>query len=213
MMDFLTLWTSDSEQEWKQALNRYWSFVQPANYALEQDMDHLDRAVVQSLTAADFYDWLYNKYFVWKYTQKNRLATTRRALAKRHQDAAGLKELEEIQHQIFTIDTYAQPSQALDNVTRIGGLGTAGASGLLAVLFPEHFGTVDVFVAENLLQVPAYVNQLPTIKPNGTINITKDQAVWMVKVFRQKADELNAMFRTDFWTPRRIDMVLWGTRS
>jgi hypothetical protein len=35
--------------------------------------------------------------------------------------------------------------------SRIRGLGIAGASGLLSVLFPEYFGTVDQFVVMSLL--------------------------------------------------------------
>jgi hypothetical protein len=35
----------------------------------------------------------------------------------------------------------------------IHGLGTAGASGLLALMFPQRFGTVDQFVVKALKQV------------------------------------------------------------
>ena len=39
---------------------------------------------------------------------------------------------------------------------QIHGLGTAGVSGLLAVLFPEHYGTIDQFVVYALrkLELP-----------------------------------------------------------
>jgi hypothetical protein len=37
--------------------------------------------------------------------------------------------------------------------SQIRGLGTAGASGLLALMYPTHFGTVDQFVVKGLQQV------------------------------------------------------------
>ena len=89
----------------------------------------------------------------------------------------------------------------------------AGASGLLAILFPEDFGTVDQFVVENLWKIPEYLPSLPEKGDDNKINISLTHAVFMVTVFREKADELNRKFRSDYWTPRRIDMALWGTRG
>lgn len=180
---------------------------------IEREMAELDRRSIQSLKAEEFYDWLYTKYFVWKYTQVNRLVTTRKSLEDRHGNPSGLAELGKIQAQIFTIDTRKNSDKALENAGHIGGLGMAGASGLLAILFPDDFGTVDKVVVENLQQIPEYYPFLPKIKDDGTVNIRLAHAVFMVNVFREKAHELNVQFHTDYWTPRRIDMALWGTRT
>ena len=32
----------------------------------------------------------------------------------------------------------------------------------------------------------------------------------LVNIMKEKAAELNAKFNTDFWTPRKIDMILWA---
>ncbi len=212
-MEFITMWTGGTEQEWHQAVDRYWRYVKPGNMKIELEMAELERRSLQSLTAEEFYEWLYKKYFVWKYTQANRLATTRKSLERRHGHPAGLDKLHDIQCQIFTINTRENPDKALENAGRIGGLGMPGASGLLAVLFPEDFGTVDQFVVENLLQIPDYGPLLPKIRANGTVNITPSHALFMINVFREKVVELNRRFQTDYWTPRRLDMALWGTRA
>ncbi|NMP22631.1 hypothetical protein [Sulfobacillus harzensis] len=131
-MSFVTFWTTGSEQEWNRALERYWPHVRPANVQIEREMAELDRRSVQSLQAQEFYDWLYHKYFVWKYTQPNRLATTRESLASHHAHAAGLVELQDIQRLLFATDPRDTLDEAPANAGRIGGLGMAGASGLLA---------------------------------------------------------------------------------
>ncbi len=38
--------------------------------------------------------------------------------------------------------------------TEIHELGIASASGLLSILFPEYFGTVDQFAVEQLREIP-----------------------------------------------------------
>jgi len=34
-------------------------------------------------------------------------------------------------------------------------------------------------------------------------------AVILVEIMKNKAKELNIKFTTSFWTPRKIDMILW----
>ena len=91
----------------------------------------------------------------------------------------------------------------------IHGLATAGASGLLAILFPNDFGTVDQFVVKVLNNVEGinYADELSKMNPNS---LSIKDGVVLTKIFREKADELNKKFGTNFWTPRKIDMVLWS---
>ena len=63
-MNFITFWDSGSELEWRQALDRYWTYVKPDNMEIEREMADLNRRSVQSLQPKAFYDWLYNKYFL-----------------------------------------------------------------------------------------------------------------------------------------------------
>ena len=84
------------------------------------------------------------------------------------------------------------------------GLAVAGASGLLALVYPEEFGTVDVKVTEALQQVG--LPQVMRINPRA---IGIEDAVTMIEIMRVKALELNRMFKANKWTPRLVDRVLW----
>lgn len=64
-------------------------------------MEELRPEVVERMSASEFYQFLHDKYFVWKYTAKNRLATTRSHLRK-YLDGDQLHRLEQIHNQIVS---------------------------------------------------------------------------------------------------------------
>jgi len=74
------LWYSHDEQAWTHALARYWDYVQLANQALERELENLDVDSLKHLDARGWYEFLHDKYFAWKYTQKNYYVTTTRRL-------------------------------------------------------------------------------------------------------------------------------------
>lgn len=207
-MTLHALWSSGTERQWHEALTRYWDYVLPRNRSLEQEFDRLNPEAIRALSPEAFYQWLCHKYFVWKYTDARRLATARKALAEYQQDGR-LQELAEIHHRLFTVDR-ADIRSALEVAHQIRGLGVAGASGLLAVLFPQDFGTVDRFVCQALATVPEFRDRLPPEQRWERLSL-KD-AVTLIALFREIAQTLNARFGSAFWTPRKVDMVCWGCR-
>jgi hypothetical protein len=100
----------------------------------------------------------------------------------------------------------------LQAAMQIGGLGTAGASGLLSLLFPALYGTVDQFVVKALLQIPDLEerDELLSMNPEG---LTVTQGVILIEIMKRKAQQLNELFGTQEWTPRKVDMVLWAVRG
>jgi len=36
-----------------------------------------------------------------------------------------------------------------------------------------------------------------------------DEGTLLIRIMRRKAEELNREFSATFWTPRKIDMILW----
>ncbi|MBA3755020.1 MAG: hypothetical protein H0X02_01780 [Nitrosomonas sp.] len=90
----------------------------------------------------------------------------------------------------------------------IQGLGTAGASGLLALLYPKTFATVDQFVVKALRDVGNLL-EAPVLNRMNHAKLTIKDAVVLISIMRSKADENNQMFQTDIWTARRVDKVLW----
>lgn len=201
------LWNYGSEASWSEALAHYYELLKDEAQVLDKYMEHVDADEIAQLSVNDFYNFLYDKYFVWKYTAKNRLATTRKSL-RRYVDENMMSELEDIQKRLF-LAKHSDIRQCLSIAKEIRGLGTAGASGLLAILFPEDFGTVDQFVVKTLREVDglSVSTELTKMKPEF---LSIKDGVLLTKILREQAKKLNKNFCTDFWTPRKIDMVLWA---
>ena len=201
------LWHSPDASEWQRALERYWKFVKPTHCAIEREMEALRPDDVRHLDADQWYEWLRHKYYVWKYTAPNRYATTTAHLDRQAADA-GRDHLRTIRDEVLGCEK-TSIQDALRAATKFRGLGPSGASGLLALLFPARFGTVDQFVVYALRKVQCLPehDRLERMKPES---LTIANGVVLVEIMRRKADSLNARFHTSAWTPRKIDKVLWA---
>lgn len=201
------LWHTRIPETWTLALETYWQFVKPENLELEREMDCLDPATVQKLDAHGWYDFLLNKYFRWKYTAPNRLATTTKAFKKYEGNDAAMAELWAIKERLFEFNK-ENIAEGLEIADSIKGLGPAGASGLLAIIFPRHFGTVDQFMVKALQEVVT-LEEVSLIRGMIPEDLKPRDGSVLIDILRSKARDNNRIFGTDFWTPRRIDMVLW----
>ncbi len=200
------LWDSVDAAPWERALERYWALVKPANMELEHQMEALTPAAIEHLDAEEWLEFLQKRYFRWKYTAPNRYATTTAAL-RRQVDRIGAHALLRIRDRILAgLD--GPVDRALTAACDIGGLGPAGASGLLALLRPQAFATIDQFVAKALSEVSSLPEHAAVCRmsPEG---LTVKDGVVLITIMRRKAVSLNAAFDVDFWTPRKVDMVLW----
>jgi hypothetical protein len=200
------LWACEDEAVWLFALKVYWLFVGRKNMKLEKELQGC-RDVVEGLGSEGWYDFLLYKYFPWKFTVY--LAARQKNL-RRQVSKDGLDKLYEIKGRLFALDP-AKPDNtglALTTADEIGGLGPAGASGLLAVLFPEHFGTVDQFVVRALQSIDG-LPERDFVRRMNPVGFTPQQAAAVVDIMRKKAEDNNLRFGRNFWTPRKIDMILW----
>lgn len=205
-----SLWNYGTESEWRIALASYDRLIETRNYETQELEAYINQPCaddIARLPVEKFYDFLYEKYFVWKFTQKNYLANSRKHL-RRYIEENRLHELADIQRRLFQAD-HSDIRTCLSIAMEIHGLATAGASGLLSVLFPSDFGTVDQFVVKSLREIDgiSYGIELSKMNPNS---LTAKDGIILTKIFREKAKELNDKFCSDFWTPRKIDMVLWA---
>ena len=200
------LWRSSDSQVWDRALERYWSFVQPRNVELERALDTLDVKRLHGLAPEDWYNFLRDEYFRWKYTAPNRYATTTIQLRK-HLDGGELEALDSIRQQLLSLNG-DDIRRGLITAKKIRGLGTAGASGLLSLIYPDRFATVDQFVVKALRLVPDLpeASALAMMNPE---NLIISDGVILIGILTRKAKQNNESFGTSEWTPRRIDMVLW----
>jgi hypothetical protein len=204
--DVAELWNGGDQQAWQRALDRYWSFVKPANLALEREMDQLDAETVRKMDPGGWYKFLLEKYFRWKYTAPNRYVSTTKIL-RTYASNNELPALHAIKERLFTRDKN-NIEQCLAVACSIRGLGAAGASGLLAVLFPAYFGTVDQFAVKALLRIPELpeIQQIAAMHPES---LRLDEGALLIRTMRRKAAELNRAFSTILRTPRKVDMILW----
>lgn len=206
------LWYSNDKSLWDKALASYFSsgLIKKDNVTLEREIHNLDPVTIKDMSTEQFYDWLYNVYFVWKYTAANRLATTRKSLS-RYKFEKSMHELEQIHFDLFTFDIN-DINEGLKIANSIHGLGIAGASGLLAVLYPRYFGTVDQFVVKALRKIDSLLEKDLVIKMNPD-NLTIKDGILLIKIMKYKAEELNSIFNSNKWTARDIDKILWAARS
>jgi hypothetical protein len=205
------LWADNRQSVWLEALNSYWGFVPARNEALEKEFMQLDAAAVERMNEAEWFDFLLKKYFPWKFTAPNRLATT--TSEKKGLRSNSLPHLLGVKKAIFSFDhrDIERGFHIVMGATGgIKGLGTAGASGLLGVLFPSQFGVVDQFLVK-ALQKTEDVNVLSAVRGiKNPEQISPQNGAVLVRLLREKAAALNSALQSDSWTPRKVDMVLWA---
>lgn len=207
--DISALWYSRSESDWEDALQRYWNYVRPENLQLERRLNELKLEQIAVLDQKGWYQFLHDKYFRWKYTAPNRYATTTKSL-KKYIESNELEKLFEIKNKLLRLDV-SDIRNGLSTANEIHGLGIPGASGLLSLMYPHAFATVDQFAIKALRKVSGLPENevLTGMNPN---NITLQNGIVLINLMRRKAAANNSTFGNDHWTPRKIDMVLWGTR-
>jgi YgiT-type zinc finger domain-containing protein len=204
-----SLWGSRDIGEWRSALACYWNQIKPENIELETFMNSLTLTYIETLDADGWYAFLHDKYFPWKFTQENVLRANLQHLEK-YKTTNRLEELLLIKERFFSF-ALAEIEEGLKIALEVKGLGAPGASGLLAILFPKWFGTVDQFVVKTLARVES-LPERPQILQMQPKALTPEDVVLVIDIMRRKAQNLNTLFNTDEWTPRKIDMILWAHR-
>jgi hypothetical protein len=200
-----------SEGCWKDALWRYDEIVLRLSLeqrAIEQKIAALDYKKIKNVcsTVRKFYKFLYTDYFPWIFMHPHRIASTRKELRK-YDSENFLAELNDIRKELFSpLFDVNDISKGLRAAMKIRGLGPTGASGLLAVLFPDYYATVSRGVVFSFQQIKfRNAERVQEINPK---QIRPKDAVVLIELMKEKSVQLNKANSTDFWTPRKIDMVL-----
>lgn len=207
-MAFNEIWSSNKQTEWNKLFKKYWSLIKEDNIQIEYDLNRLSVDLLSVMNEEQWFNFLFEKYFVWKYTAKNRLATTRKNL-KKYLNEERLGELHQIKNDILRIDV-TNIKNSLSTACEIKGLGVAGASGLLSLIYPKEFATVDQFVVKALLEVDEKKEIVENMNPEG---LSLNDGVILTDIMRNKSKKMNELFQTDFWTPRTVEMALWAYRG
>jgi hypothetical protein len=201
------IWNTNAQSEWNRLFQNYWTLIRVDNIQVEYTLNRLTPDRVAAMDAQAWYVFLHDEYFLWKYTAKNRLATTRAQL-RRYFDDDALDQLNDVRLKILRID-FGQIAASIELAGQIRGLGVSGASGLISLIYPEHFATVDQFVVKALREVPEHGAQVAGMDPDS---LSLRDGVILTEIMRSKAAGLNAKFGTRFWTPRTLEMALWAYR-
>ena len=212
---FLTetsLWTSNDQDNWKDVENAYWdSKTVKRCESLYRELDAVDSNVIKNYTAEEFYNFLHDKYYVWKFTDKRILPNCQHYLSRHKDDFSDFSKRQKAIFNFDLNDINAGIKCFTDSKTRIGGMAVSAGSGLLSLLFPEYFGTVDLFVVLFLQKVDGISDRVMQIKEPR--NLKPAEAALLIQLMRDKANKLNEANATTYWTPRRIDKCLWSFRE
>ncbi len=198
-----SLWKYGTESEWKKALFHYYDLIPEEIKELDKSIENLSVDEIKNLSVEEFFMFLHDEYFVWKYTDKRHLSVTRKNFVK-YVSEDKLSELSDIHKRLFELET-DDVKKSFKTAGEIKGLSLSGASNLLSVLFPDKFGTVEKYTAKALLKVSDREDVL-AMNPES---LKLKDAILLEEIIRDKAKELNEKFKSDFWTPRKIDMILW----
>jgi hypothetical protein len=212
MANIQDVWISEKESVWCAQIDAYWKRVEDQKKkTLEEEMDKLDPQLIRDSTDVAWRDFLANKYIPWKHTPGRFYKSIQRKFIARYAGQEQQSLLSTIKSRIFACDPGAT-GELLGIVDEIYQFGIPSASGLLSLLFPSRFGTVDKFAIESLQRIEEFKGDI-LIQGFMPKSISLDDAVRAISIMRVKAGENNKLFGTTFWTARRIDMVLWSTRE
>ena len=207
-LSMVELWMSDDPREWDYCEGElYDAAVRPENRMIEHELERPGlRERIARMDDAQFYAFLRDEYFPWKFTSAPERIGNLKWLAQ-HVNNGAMDRVERARRNLVhrgDVSKGASIQMMMGKHDGIHGLAVAGASGLLALVYPEEFGTVDVKLTQALQQV-----RLPPVMRINPRAITVEDAVTMIEIMRVKALELNHMFGANKWTPRLIDRVLW----
>ena len=92
----------------------------------------------------------------------------------------------------------------------IPGVGIAGISAILAAARPDRFPVIDVFALTAICHYydPPWLRAVPR-DSDGRFQADEKSYTPYTDFCRQRAGELSAS-TGEAWTPRRVDMALWG---
>ncbi len=200
------LWPSSDQALWNRALEAYWRLVKSSHVGLERRMEGVKREEVAAFTPDQWFAFL-EDFYRWKFTQANVLARQLNRL-RGQRDRVGAAYLDGIRLRLLALDP-ADAARAIHVATRPAGLGIAGGTGLLSILYPEWFGTLDRFLVFALRRVEPEVEEWEELVAEDLGGLA---GVMLTNRLRAKAAELSARLGEP-WTPRMVDKVLWAVRD
>ena len=202
--DINDLWDSRDERKWLVALARSWlTLAARKEHELVQFIHTVALEYVRGFAVQGWYDFL-ARYFHWQFAG-NHLQQKLRDL-----DRNSFEQLFAVKCSLVAVDQpgLADARKCLNLVRspRIRAWDYPGASGLLAVVFKESFGTADTCILESLWKIESLPEKGKMREIRAWVRTKNDwrdaDAVLVIDVMGRKAAQLNPAFGTSKWTPR-----------
>jgi hypothetical protein len=212
MANIRDVWTSKDNSVWCSQIDAYWKHIEKQRkIALEEEMNNLNCQVISESSVGVWREFLATKYIPWKHKPGPFWRSIQTKFLAQYAAQEQQDLLATLKSRIFAC-TPEKTRDLLEIVDEIYQFDMPSASGLLSLLFPSHFGTVDRFAIQSLQRIEEFKDdtKVQRIDPK---DISLDDAVHAISIMRVKALENNNLFGTDYWTARRIDMVLYITRE
>ena len=198
------VWDQPVERKWEDLQACYWEVESVKKHmCLEQELNNSKH--VEQLIKNDFKSFILNKYIPWKYTDCRWTLRYEEKLKSWKGADKFAEDILDYEERLKHTNNYEERilQEGIELRNELYGIGVAGITGLLSLLIPEVFGTVDKYVAKSMMALGLIEVKNPS---NIKIKEAKDMEMIMIK----KAKELNYRFNVDIWTPRKVDMILWS---
>jgi len=219
-----SLWRSNEVSAWQDALAKYWNHGPVRrNIDVERHMDRLtaeDRGAILASGGA-LVDFLDHWYYSWKFFAIAPYDIPKHQAKVRIEYATNSDKYNAIARRLGALNA-DDVDQCLRYVASrsIPGLQLSAGSGLLAVLYPTWFGTVDQHTLralqtlddERAAWLRRHIPDPKTFFPANNNDRGRHAAKLMTQLYREKSQELARLDGETGWTPRRVEMVCYTLR-
>lgn len=204
------IWHSNDKDLWNQGILEYYYMIE--NVKNEQYIENISRepSKVKNMNGDEVFEFLHDHYFEWKYTACNRLANCIKWLDEADKKDYFRGDLKNVINSIFELVEF-DPSnykKIISKAKKIPGIGISGASGLVSILFPDKYATVDQYLVKalNCIEQPEFDYMIIEKMVDKPDDLTISNACDLQLILQKKAKEIGLV-------PRQIDMVLWAVRD
>jgi hypothetical protein len=197
-MSIGALWRSTDVRAWDAALAHF------RNNELDQRLGTLDLDRLRHMDARGWHDFLGVEFLHRIDASAGLHSRTIRSL-RAFGDRRGIEVLDEYRKRLLTLDP-TDITAALKVAAAIPGFGITGGSGLLSLLYPGEFGTIDKFLVKALRDVEGLPEAVAVARMEPRRMYIRDGVI-LIGILRRKAAELRSVFGTP-WTPCMVSDVL-----
>ncbi|MCR5629587.1 DUF1759 domain-containing protein [Eubacterium sp.] len=199
---FSELYFSGNEDSWKEYEQEYYDFV---DVQLEKEIER-----IRSIDCIEnFYSFLIDKLLKWSLISDFIYESNVKRLKEEYENDRNKLNVifDKICEYVKKIENdstedYTYISNGINLLTEIVGVGPVCSTSFLAIILPSKFGVVSRHIIEPMKEVYSDVKEYKKV-------ISKKQACELEIKLNEISRTINKRFDSNYWTPRKVDKVLW----